>query len=119
MNQFLDAIEDNRSITELSLRSRSNIVCVDAAMVRRLVNEHPALVYLCLFHHQFTANDAIAMIRQLHSLQEFRFFMVQSESLLLQSQLQDDGEWMYSGYKWDRGQNQTFFVHLKRRGQQE
>lgn len=100
MDALLDAIKDKQSITKLTTMTNNwTGRLVDSAMVKRLTNQHPALIELDLRGYQFTANDAIALIRQLHSLSDFRFSLQRSEYSKFSSQL-DDREWIHSRYHY-------------------
>lgn len=112
MNTLLDAIKDNQSITELSLPSNRSINPVDSAIVERFVDEHPGIVNLHLMGYQFVADDAIAMIRRLHSLIQFRFSMLRTEHTQLQAQLQGDDEWIVQ--VWYEQMATTVLVTLSR-----
>lgn len=118
LDTLLDAIEDKQSFTELSLMSfyNSDYISVDSAMVKRLTNEHPALIKLSLFYCTFTADDAMAVIRQLHSLTSFWFVMDRSEYSKLSSKL-DDREWI--GSFSTRTMEMLNHVVLSRRTQQQ
>lgn len=94
MDKLLDAINGNQSIVELILSTDGSIITVDPANFQRLVSEHPGLIYLYFYRYQITANDAIKIIRQLHSLEYFRFSMLQSEyNKQLSQHLKDDKKW--------------------------
>lgn len=97
MKIILDAITGNQSISDLGI---SDGISVDSAMVKRLVSEHPALAVLHFWCHEIMANNVIALIRQLHSLQRFQFLLLPLEYAKLLSHLQDDSELVSIEHDW-------------------
>lgn len=88
VNTLLDVIKENKSISTLSI-SYVNL-SFDTAAVKRLITEHPALVELDLEHYKFMAADVVALIRQLKSLEHFKFMMPEAEHSKLKLQLKVD-----------------------------
>lgn len=97
LNTILDAIKYNQSIYELTI---THGISVDSAMVRRLLSEHPVLVKLTLWCQDLVANDAIGLIRQLNSLEHFKFLMLPSEYTKLLSFPLDESEWIFVDHDW-------------------
>lgn len=73
LNTILEIIKYNSSITDLGIDFCSVANAVTSSEVKRIVSEHPLLVKLNLRDFLFTAEDAVALIDQLKSLQTFHF----------------------------------------------
>lgn len=65
---------------------------MNSANVQRITVEHPTLAELEVVSYEFTADDALALIDQLNSLERFRFQMEMSEYTNFVSRL-DGGKW--------------------------
>lgn len=96
ISTLLDLIQDKPLIIKLALLTDANIP------VKRIIDEHPALIELYLSGHEFTADDIIAFFRQFSSLKKFEFW--NSSYMLytrLLAQLNED-EWKISGNEFSR-----------------
>lgn len=95
MKPLLNVIKQNSSILELILEPSQYRSVVSALDVQRIVSEHPSMAVLRLHDYKFTAKNAIALIRQLNSLKQFRFQLDDlSEYEYFASQLMDmDSDW--------------------------
>lgn len=98
---LLDIIKENPLITELTYRySNVGHIAVEPAEVKRIITEHAALAVLQLECYLFTADDAIALIRQLKSLKEFHFQLKRSSHNHFVLQLNDE---------WETNENGNFY----------
>lgn len=89
-NSSIKNIEMKLNIETLTVAIES--IIVNAAELERFANEHPSIVCLLLLKYQIKADDAIAFIRKLTSLDRFNFnIMGQSEYDRFTQQL--DGKW--------------------------
>lgn len=70
IDQLLDLIKDNRSITKLTSKGFGRVTSGD---IQRLVSEHPSLIELDLENTLFAPGDVIELTRQLGSLKRFEF----------------------------------------------
>lgn len=77
---ILEIISGNSSISDLvmvpnpeSIRNVVNVMSESTAELMRLANEHSSIVNLYIPEYRFTADDAIAFMRQLTSLATFLF----------------------------------------------
>lgn len=70
---LLNIIKSNSSIWGLLLEHGQYESVVSSLDVQRFVSEHPSMDNLCLCNYKLTAENAIAMIRQLKLLKRFIF----------------------------------------------
>lgn len=92
LNELLNMISENKSISKLKIDGRS----VDTNMIelKRLINEHPMIIVLALQNCQLSADDVVVFLGQLNSLKEFQFHVKDlSECARLLDQL--GNEWAY------------------------
>lgn len=82
-----DIIKDNRLISKLLVMNYGCHMLMSSTAVERLVDEHSKLTKLELLSYRLTANDAVAMIRQLNLLKEFSCLMLRSEYFRMAAQL--------------------------------
>lgn len=69
---MLNVIKDNRSISKLVFETfYSAVHRMKSSDLQRLVSEHPSLVVLSLSHCLLSADNIVALIRQLGSLKKF------------------------------------------------
>lgn len=95
MKRSLDVIEHNHSISKLEISHSCRVaVCVYPNDAKRLVRDHPLLIEVDLPWHQFKADGAIILVRQLNALKIFRF-AVNSQSECDDILKQLDCEWNY------------------------
>lgn len=92
LDTLSNIIKNNLNIRHLKVHTESFKTRVFSSDVQQLVNEHPTLVELDLNGYKFTVEAAMALVRQLNSLQKFRFEIgVRSEYDRILSQL--DSKW--------------------------
>lgn len=72
--ELLNMISGNTSISKLSVRLELTNVSTDE--LKRFAAEHPLMEELALWRCPMTANDVIVFIRELNSLKEIRFNLV-------------------------------------------
>lgn len=72
-NTLLNFIEGNPMIHNLTVSMTRCSMTVSPIEIERIVNEHSALAELNLNGFEFTAEDAIRLIKELHSLKKFSF----------------------------------------------
>lgn len=106
MTTALNIIKDNPILSSLTVAMHSYSTEVKPSEIQRLASEHPTLVKLDVKVYKFTADTAIALIRQLNSLKQFHFQIDDPfEYNKFVSQL--DNQWYVTIY--------TDFWHLSRR----
>lgn len=98
---MLDLIKTNPSITRL-VWPWYCAQPVNSDDIQRIVAEHSILIELDLLEHQFTAHDAIALIRQINSLKMFRFRLHHSEHTYLKTQVNDEWKVAYNGSRYEQ-----------------
>lgn len=99
VENLLDMIEGNPMLSKLVFdrreRSSQYGTNVTAGDVNRIVREHSQLVELEIkSNHNFDANDAITLMRQLNSLKQFRFDIRDEQYNKFTEQL--DSVWQYT-----------------------
>lgn len=103
MSELFKMISENRTIKKFStmINSGNMIAKVSLIEMMRFAGEHSVLTEIDLFQYQFTADDAIAFMRQLKSLKQLQFQVKdKSEFERFTSQLDSAWEhdhWVSSG----------------------
>lgn len=93
VHELLTMIKDCPSIISfVYILSKIDLIPVNPTEVERIVAKLPALIELNLPDYRFACDDAIALIRQLNSLEQIEFQMEEAKCADLKSQL-DDGMW--------------------------
>lgn len=73
LNTLLNFIEGNRMLCDLTVSMTRCVMVLMPSEMERIIREHPNLVELNLNGYEFTADDAIRLIKQLDSLKRFSF----------------------------------------------
>lgn len=93
LNELLDMISENKSISKLTIdtmRDSFRVKDVNAVELNQFVREHPLIERLDFHDYRFTGDEAIMFIYQLNALEQFKFEVKdQIERNLLLGQLDE------------------------------
>lgn len=116
MDKLLSMIKNNPSIVKLDVRNGKVYapVLVSSADIMQIIGQHPSLVELNLPRHQFTPDDAIAMISQHKSLEMFGFHMENYRSDYIELLSKMNSKWIVSEHSQPRSQPRFFVLNRKK-----
>lgn len=96
LKTLLNIIKEKPAMKKLTLEMASYCPAAKPMEIQRLIDEHPLLVELSLKDFTFTVENALKLIRQLHSLEKFYFCLNNSSEYTRFASHLDDSRWEIS-----------------------